>query len=227
MKIEEIKIIKEIPPVSERIIGSEEYFQAATLIPLLKEGDEYSILFEKRAENISQGGEVSLPGGEIEKADGNPVFTAIRETSEELGIAHQKIVVHSKLGVLVSQRGIIVHTFIGELLVDSPDELKFAKDEVEKIFTLPVSLFENKQPEEYSLHFEIRPYYRNNKGEKVELLPVKELNLPERYAKPWRGRNHKVLVYTTPEETIWGLTAKLIYEFVKILNEKRNAGKSH
>ncbi len=226
MKLEEIKIIKEILPISERIIGSEEYFQAAILIPLIKRGNEYSILFEKRAANIRQGGEVSLPGGEIEPSDGSPVFTAIRETSEELGLPKEKILVHSKLGTLVSQRGLIAHAFVGELLIDSLGEIKIEKSEVEKIFALPVSFFEENTPDEYNLNFEIHPYYLNKNGEKVELLPVEQLKLPQRYAKPWRGKNHKVLVYPAQKEVVWGLTARLIYEFVKILKEKRRVGKT-
>lgn len=222
MKIEEIKKIKELLPLSENIIGSEEYFQAAILIPLIKQGDEYSILFEKRAEAIRQGGEISLPGGEIESSDGNPVFAALRETSEELGLPPEKILIHSKLGVLVSQRGIIVHTFIGELLIDSLKEINFARDEVEKVFLKPVSYFENNPPDEYNLNFEIHPYYLNKEGEKIELLPVEQLNLPQRYSKPWSGRKHKVLVYPADEgEVIWGLTARLINEFVKFLKSKK------
>ena len=127
---------------------------------------------------------------------------------------------------MVSQRGVIVHAFVGELLIESLNEIKIEKSEVEKIFTLPVRFFEENPPDEYNLNFEIHPYYVNKAGQKVELLPVEQLNLPQRYAKPWRGRNHKVLVYPTKEEVVWGLTAKLIYEFVKTLNEKRRVSKT-
>ena len=57
-------------------------------------------------------------------------------------------------------------------------------------------------------------------GEKVELLPVKELGLPEKYSIPWTNGKHRVLVYRTSEEVIWGITAELIFELSTKLKEQ-------
>lgn len=212
------KQLKKLKPILEdegKLIGVDGYLQAAVLIPLFEKEGELFILFEKRSAGIRQGGEVSFPGGEIEVKDGNPIQTAIRETVEELGFPQEKISVITKLGVLVSPRGLIVHTYIGELEIQSLEELNFSRDEVEKVFSLPVSFFENNTPEEFDLKYEILPYYIDEDGNKIELLPVKELNLPPRYSEPWGGRKHKVLVYKTKETPIWGLTAQIISEFLQ------------
>jgi hypothetical protein len=46
---------------------------------------------------------------------------------------------------------------------------------------------------------------------------VKELNLPEKYHKPWNAGSPDVLVYRTAGGVIWGITASLIYEVVRKL----------
>ena len=46
---------------------------------------------EKRAMNIAQGGEISFPGGKIEKEDPSCIETALRETFEEIGIKKERI----------------------------------------------------------------------------------------------------------------------------------------
>ena len=74
------------------IIGKDKYLNSAVLIPIIKIEDEYHLLFEKRSENIRQGGEVSFPGGEYDSEnDVNFQETAVRETVEELGISKEQI----------------------------------------------------------------------------------------------------------------------------------------
>ena len=89
---------------------------------------------------------------------------------------------------------------------------------VEKIFTIPVSFFQNNPPEVYHIRLESHPYYFNENGEKIILLPADELKLPARYANPWGIRKRKVLVYKTGEDIVWGMTANLVHEFVNKLN---------
>ena len=78
----------------------------------------------------------------------------------------------------------------------------------------------NNKPEEYFTHIEIHPYTTNENGQRVDHFPVKELGLPEQYSIPWKRGKHKVLVYKTGEEIIWGITAELIYELSQRLKEK-------
>ena len=202
------------------IIGKDKYFNSSVLIPLIFLGDEYHFLFEKRANNIRQGGEVSFPGGEFDSNnDEDFLDTAVRETIEEIGISKEKIQIIGSMGTLVAPMGVTVDSFVGVLNISKLNELKIDKNEVERIFTIPVSYFAEYKPSEYFVRLEVHTQKRSEDGKTIDMLPVKKLKLPNRYAKPWKGREHKILVYETNEETVWGITAELVYEFCKLINQ--------
>jgi coenzyme A diphosphatase NUDT7 len=201
------------------ILGKEKYLNSAVLIPLIEFEDKYHFLFEKRSNHIRQGGEVSFPGGEFDpKKDQTLRHTALRETSEELGIPVEKVKVIGKIGTLVAPMGVTVDPFVGFLAIKDLDELKIDKNEVEKIFCVPVEHFLKKKPDEYTVKLEVHPSYIDDKGKEVELLPVQKLGLPPRYAKPWKNGSHRILVYNSTEEVIWGITAEIVYELCKMIN---------
>lgn len=202
------------------VLGKSKYFNSAVLIPLVWIGEEYHLLFQKRSENIRQGGEVCFPGGEYDPAkDKTFLDTAIRETIEEIGINGESIEIIGEMDTLVAPMGVTVDPLVGILHINSIDELNIDVSEVEKIFVVPLLYFLENQPSEYHVQVEVHPTKKNKNGEEIELLPIKKLKLPDRYSNPWRSRRHKVLVYENLEETIWGITAELIYEFCKLLNE--------
>ncbi|NLN49979.1 MAG: NUDIX domain-containing protein, partial [Clostridiales bacterium] len=60
------------------------YVTSSILIPLVKNGNDISILFEVRSNSLKkQPNEICFPGGRIEN-DESELSAAIRETSEEL-----------------------------------------------------------------------------------------------------------------------------------------------
>jgi peroxisomal coenzyme A diphosphatase NUDT7 len=210
--------LKESLHPTPSILQKDEFLNTAVLIPLIYIDNEYHFLFEKRSANIRQGGEICFPGGELDESeDSNFEETAIRETIEELGIDKKEIEVIGELGILFGGSGAIIHAFIGELKSKDLNNYNIDKTEVEKIFTIPVSFFLNNPPEVYHVRLESHPYYFNENGEKIILLPVDELKLPARYANPWGIRKRKVLVYKTGEDIVWGMTANLVQEFVNKL----------
>ena len=100
------------------IVGKDKYFNSAVLIPLYYKNDQLHVLFEKRANAIRQGGEVSFPGGEFDsEKDGNLEETAIRETMEEIGIEKDRIRLLGKFGTLVAPMGVAVDAFAAYLNV--------------------------------------------------------------------------------------------------------------
>ena len=203
------------------ILGKDKYFNSAVLIPLFNMENQLHVLFEKRANSIRQGGEVSFPGGEFDPGeDRNLEETAIRETGEEIGIEKDKIKVLGKLGTLVAPMGVAVDAYIAYLNIEEISELEIDSTEVEKIFSLPLEYFLINKPEEYNVRLEVHPSDVDANGNELVLLPVKELGLPKRYAKPWTKGRHRILVYKTDHEVIWGITAEIIYEFSKIINNK-------
>ncbi len=217
MKVKDIRILKDKLPKRPFIIARAKYFNSAVLIPLVLIKDEYYFLFQKRAANIAQQGEVCFPGGKYEpKLDKDYKQTAIRETVEELGIKKNRIKIIGRLGTLIATLGAAVETFVGILEINSLKELKIDRKEVEDIFLLPVSFFQNK-PDEYQVRLEVQPHYVDQDGKEVVLLPSKELGLPELYHKPWGRRNTRIFNYKTEKGPIWGMTAELIYELIKIL----------
>jgi 8-oxo-dGTP pyrophosphatase MutT (NUDIX family) len=216
----DIDKLKSVLPLTPGILHKEQYFKAAVLIPFVKEGDEYHLLFEKRAANIRQGSEICFPGGEFdEEKDINFEQTALRETAEELGISLNSITVIGRLDTLIGPMGILIEPYIGILELNSRDKLNIDEFEVEKAFKVPISYFTENEPEIYHLRMEIHPTITEKDGTIVEIFPAKTLNLPERYWIPWKGPKREVYVYKTEEGVIWGLTAELIRELVRKLKE--------
>ncbi len=203
------------------IIGKDLYINSAVLIPIIVIDKTEFVLFQKRSTTVRQPGEVSFPGGHFNSRFENDFLsTAIRETCEELGIEKDKISVLGKIGTLVAPMGIIVETYLGILNINSLDVLKIDHKEVDKIFVIPLEYFISNKPDEYFTRLEMHPFMTKEDGEKVELLPVKELGLPEKYSIPWTNGKHRVLVYRTSEEVIWGITAELIFELSTKLKEQ-------
>lgn len=203
------------------IIGKDLYLNSAVLIPIIVLDNSEFVLFEKRSSTVRQPGEISFPGGHFDsRYDKDFLSTAIRETSEELGIENTCIEIIGSIGTLVAPMGVIVETYLGILKINSLDELKIDHKEVERIFLIPLKYFINNKPEVYFTRLELHPYITKEDGEKEELLPVKELGLPEKYSLPWTRGKHRVLVYKTSEEVIWGITAELIFELSKRLKEQ-------
>ena len=212
--------IKEALLKKKGVLGKSKYFNSAVLIPLIFINNEYHLLFQKRAAEIRQGGEVCFPGGEYDPVkDKSFLDTAIRETVEEIGIKKENIEMIGEMDTLVAPMGVTVDPFVGIINLNNLDEIKIDKTEVEKIFILPISYFLKHEPSKYYVRLEVHTTKQNEKGEEIELFPVKKLKLPGRYSNPWQGREHRVLVYENKEETIWGITAELVYEFCKLIDE--------
>jgi len=203
------------------IIGKDLYLNSAVFIPIIILDNTEFVLFQKRSSTVRQPGEVSFPGGHFDsRFDDDFLSTAIRETCEELGIEKNKINVLGSIGTLVVPMGVIVEAYLGLLKINSLDELKIDHKEVERIFLIPLEYFINNKPDEYFTRLELHPYLTKEDGEKIELLPVKELGLPEKYSLPWTMGKHRVLVYKASEEIIWGITAELIFELSNKLKEQ-------
>jgi peroxisomal coenzyme A diphosphatase NUDT7 len=212
-----VELLKNKLPKTPNIIGRKFYINTAVIIPLVKINEKYHLLFQERSAHIRQGTEICFPGGKVDfEKDKSLEDTAVRETIEELGITKEKIEILGCFHTLTSHMGVIVNTFAAELYIDSIDELKIDANEVKRVFTLPISYFKNNQPKRYDIRIEAQPTYIDENGKKIISLPCKELGLPDRYLKPWGNNNHRVLVYQTGKGVIWGITAKILFEFLDL-----------
>lgn len=197
---------------TEKIIGKERYFNSAVIALVIEKNKEKYFLFEKRASNVKQGGDISFPGGKIEDNE-TSLEAALRECEEEIGI--KKIDVIGKVGTLVIPSGILVEAFLGTINEEELNNLKLNKNEVEESFLVPVEFFKTNKPRIEKLEVETKPYYYEN-GIKYS-FPAVELNLPKMYHSPWKSSPREVFLYIYENRVIWGLTAEIIKETIKYL----------
>ncbi len=209
MNKERIQNLKSNLPINPGILGKDEYFNSAVLVPLFFVNKEYHLLFEKRAASIRQGGEICFPGGEIENSDADCIEAAIRETEEEIGISKTDINIIGRMDTLIGPRGITVEPIVAELNIADISKCIIDKTEVEKIFSVPVKYFEEHKPNVYKVLSKINYKMFNENGEEESLIPN---NSKE---KSYSENIRKVLVYKVNGEIIWGITARLVYELVK------------
>jgi 8-oxo-dGTP pyrophosphatase MutT (NUDIX family) len=213
--LNKLNILKSTLPQVPEIMDKEQFLNSSVLIPLVIIDETIYILFEKRSANIKQGGEICFPGGRIEKGDKSYVDTALRETFEEVGIEAKDISIIGEMDVLFGPRGVIVHPIVAHVKIQSLEELIIDKSEVDKVFLVPLSYFEKNEPEHFKIHSKVEHKSFNSKGIEEDLI------LPNNYGNDTYFKTVRdVLVYKTEGETIWGITARLVYEVVIKLNGK-------
>lgn len=217
------KLVKKILnalPVEPGIMDSGDFPRSAVLIAFFEKEGKPHLIFQKRNSQIRQGGEICFPGGRFDAAlDRTVLDTAVRETMEEMGVNRDSIVVLGPIDTIVASMGAVIHCLIGEMKISSLNELKINKDEVEKVFSVPLSWFLNNPPAEYTVQIEVKPKYLDDEGKEVILLPVEELGLPDRYREPWGRGKRKIYVYQVEGETIWGITAQMVRNITGLLKD--------
>ena len=123
-------------------INDESLIPAAVLVLLVNHGDGLTILFTKRAENMTRhAGQISFPGGRIEKNDPSPKYTALRETEEEIGLLRKEIEIVCQLDEYAVGTGFLITPFVG--FAEPPLELNPQHEEVAEIFEAPLSYLTN------------------------------------------------------------------------------------
>ena len=191
------------------LMGRENYFLSAVLIPLVKGEQDYEVLFEVRSSGLArQPGEICFPGGRVEKNEiSRPELTAVREAAEELGLPEKDIKLLTPLDYLVTPMGPLVYPFVGEIL--APASIVPNQEEVEKIFTVPVSFLLNTPPKIS------KTYVATRYSEDFPLDRV-----PEVYRGGWRKRwSFPTYIYEYNELFIWGMTATILYHFISMLKD--------
>jgi len=185
MKKEELQLLKNLFPANPSIMGRESFLNAVVMVLFFECEGELYLVFEKRSERVRQGGEICFPGGKIEADDESPENTALRETEEELGLPAEKINVLGRLDTQYAPIGALVEAVVGFADIKSIDELNPNQDEISYIFSVPFRYFVENKPEKYSVLLKAHSYFFDESGTKVDLLPSKDLGLPERYHEPW------------------------------------------
>lgn len=176
---------------------------SAVLIPLVKKDEKYHILFEVRSNNLShQPGEICFPGGKRESEE-TSVQAAIRETCEELLISESDIKMYGPLDYFLSPAGMRIDAYLGELINYNG---QFSQDEVAEIFTVPLEFFQNNKPERYFNSVQMTP---------EDHFPFDKIPGGKNY--PWARGRYEVLFYEYEGHIIWGLTAKILFHNIKLI----------
>ena len=122
--------LDKIKPIKTSLI------KAAVLIGFLKRRNDHSILLTRRTETLKKhSGQIALPGGKIDEADGSPVLAAIREATEEVGVTSDQISPRGQLPEYETITGFNITPIVADL--KPPYKFTPAPDEVREIFEIP------------------------------------------------------------------------------------------
>ena len=111
---------------------------AAVLVPIVRRDDAPTVLFTRRTDHLkSHSGQISFPGGRIEERDESPEAAALRETSEEIGLAAGDVEVIGRLNMRETGTGYRVFPVVGMMV--PPLALKPDEHEVAEIFEVPLA----------------------------------------------------------------------------------------
>lgn len=125
------------------------YIEAATLMPLVRTPQGLEMLFTRRSLQLKKhSGQISFPGGRVDKEDASATHTALRETFEEIGVPEQKIQVVGQLPDFFTGTGFLMKPFVA--FIDEDYTLKINQDEVAEVFAVPLSFLLN--PDNHFLH---------------------------------------------------------------------------
>jgi 8-oxo-dGTP pyrophosphatase MutT (NUDIX family) len=141
---------------------------AAVLVPLVERVDGFGVLLTLRPSAMKRhGGQVAFPGGRTEPGDTDPVATALREASEEIGLDPAAVDILGRLDPYLTITGYEVVPVVGA--VAGPVTLVPDPVEVADVFEVPLSLLmdpANHQRVERVFNGMRRAYYAVPYGER-------------------------------------------------------------
>ena len=111
---------------------------AAVLVPLIDRPGGMSVLLTQRTPHLSaHAGQISFPGGRIEKSDADAAEAALRETEEEVGLTRDHVTIVGRLDTYVTGTGFEITPVVG--IVKVPYPLAIDPFEVAEAFEVPLS----------------------------------------------------------------------------------------
>lgn len=185
-----------------KLIGEDQFFKASVCIALIETDDDYDILFEVRSSQIpDQPGDVCLPGGAVEAGESYEE-AAIRETCEELLMKPEQIRIIGPSDIM-HVRNTMIYPYVGIL---SGYKGTFSRSEVAEVFRVPLQFFQETIPAKYPVEALAKP---------SEDFPFELIQGGRNYK--WRIMKTDELFYQYEGHVIWGLTARIINSFCKLL----------
>jgi 8-oxo-dGTP pyrophosphatase MutT (NUDIX family) len=167
------------------------YRHAGVLVPLFRDSGEYKVLFTKRTNRVEHHkGQVSFPGGRVDDGDSSIEETALRETHEEIGLPRDEVTILGRTDDMVT----LTSSFIVHPfvgLIPYPYDFRISTSEVKRLVQVPFEIFFS----------DTASYYKKD---------VIEIG----------GNTYPGPVYEYQEDVIWGATARIMENFIDIIEEK-------
>ena len=176
----------------------------AVLCPLIERADGLHVLLEVRAAGLKQGGEVCFPGGRAEPGESDEAC-ALRETYEELAIPAKEIELIGKTDFLCQPGRALIQPVLGLVSAAGFAAMQPSSAEVAEVFTVPLTFLRNTEPELYCYQL---------KAIIPEDFPYESVGIPRNYR--WSGGEAEVPIWHYEGHVIWGLTARVLCDVLKI-----------
>jgi 8-oxo-dGTP pyrophosphatase MutT (NUDIX family) len=161
---------------------------AAVLIPMLRENDEWRLLFILRAqvEGDMHSAQVAFPGGRLDTGETSAYDAALREAREEIALDSSQVRVLGHLENFITISNYSVTPVVG--MIPWPTDLEPDTREVQRFFTIPLSWLAD--PE--------------NREQRERVAPD--------------GQTLKVVYFKQyDKELLWGVTARITLNFLQAL----------
>jgi len=135
-------------------IGKKKYLEAAVLCILLPSKNNFTpkVILTVRSKKLRKhSGQISFPGGKVERTDKNFIECALRETFEEIGIEGKKVQTLGMMNKYATGSGFLVTPVVA--IMTSDIKVKINKDEVEEVIYFPLNYLEKKKNIKKSFFF--------------------------------------------------------------------------
>jgi 8-oxo-dGTP pyrophosphatase MutT (NUDIX family) len=157
----------DVDPVMLKISEVRPIRPAAVLVPIIAH-PEPTVLLTQRAQHLpDHPGQISFPGGKIEKTDADPLASALREAEEEIGLARDHVEPLGYLDVYMTTLGYRIVPVIAR--VTPGFALKLNAGEVDSVFEVPLAfLMDQANMQRHSRDWQgmTRHYYAITFGER-------------------------------------------------------------
>jgi 8-oxo-dGTP pyrophosphatase MutT (NUDIX family) len=154
-------------PVMAKIAAVRPIRPAAVLVPIV-DRPEPTVLLTQRAQHLpNHAGQVSFPGGKIDKGDTSPLAAALRETEEEIGVDRSLVEPLGYLDIYMTTLGYRIVPTIARLKPGFT--LTLSPGEVDDTFEVPLAfLMDQTNVQRHSRDWQgiTRHYYAITFGER-------------------------------------------------------------
>lgn len=174
----------------------------AVLCPFTEMPDGVHLLFEVRAADLRQGGEVCFPGGRMEPGE-TPIDCALRETEEELSIPRQEVSLLGASDFICNQRGFLLRPVLGLVSPAGLAAMQPSPAEVAEVFTVPITFFQENAPDIYT--YDLLPQVPDS-------FPYEAVGISRDY--PWAKGRVEVPVWYWQGHAVWGMTARIVRDII-------------